>query len=265
MLKDRLFDWALKAGFNVTRKVPEAQVRALLGMLRPVTTDLPLVRLGGAGDGGYLVPDDLDGLVACFSPGVDVTATFESALLARGIPCFLADASVEAPPIDAPGIDFEKKFLGVVNDETFTTLDAWIDRKAPTTGDMLLQMDIEGHEWPVLLNMSDAALDRFRIIVLELHALTHCFDRVAFQMFEAALDRFSRRFHVVHAHPNNYLPAFKHGDIEIPYFLEVTLLRKDRSPALGFATQFPHPLDFANVPANPDYALPAIFRGGPAR
>ena len=28
--------------------------------------------IGGAGDGGYLVPDDLDGIEYCFSPGVNL-------------------------------------------------------------------------------------------------------------------------------------------------------------------------------------------------
>ena len=96
---------------------------AFVSRLHPVITDKELVRIGGDFDGGYLVPDDLDGIVACFSPGVDVTATFEEALLERGIPCFLADASVDAPPIEHPLIDFERKFLGVVNDEVTTTLE----------------------------------------------------------------------------------------------------------------------------------------------
>jgi hypothetical protein len=38
---------------------------------------------------------------------------------------------------------------------------------APSAGDLILQMDIEGAEWPVILNASQEVLTRFRIIVLE--------------------------------------------------------------------------------------------------
>jgi hypothetical protein len=44
-------------------------------------TDVPLIRLGADGDGGYLVPDDLEDVAACFSPGVDDRASFESAMI----------------------------------------------------------------------------------------------------------------------------------------------------------------------------------------
>lgn len=40
-----------------------------------------LIRLGPNGDGGYLVPDDLTGIEACFSPGVCATSEFENTVL----------------------------------------------------------------------------------------------------------------------------------------------------------------------------------------
>jgi hypothetical protein len=42
----------------------------LIQSLAPQTTDKALIRLGPNKDGGYLVPNDLDGIEACFSPGV---------------------------------------------------------------------------------------------------------------------------------------------------------------------------------------------------
>ncbi len=79
-------------------------------------------------------------------------ASFEAAIVARGISCFLADASVSGPPIAGPLIHFDRKFLGVVDDDLTTTMDTWVKAYAPPTGDLILQMDIEGAEWPVLLN-----------------------------------------------------------------------------------------------------------------
>ncbi len=71
-------------------------VAEFLSTIRPVETEHPLIRVGGDGDGGYLIPNDLEGIAACFSPGVATTADFEAGMAARGIRCFLADASVEA-------------------------------------------------------------------------------------------------------------------------------------------------------------------------
>ena len=75
--------------------------------VRPVAVDGDLIRLGADGDGGYLVPNDLDGIEACFSPGVADTATFEDELVQRGIKSYLADFSVEQAPIANKMISFE--------------------------------------------------------------------------------------------------------------------------------------------------------------
>ncbi|MGO8674187.1 MAG: FkbM family methyltransferase [Capsulimonadaceae bacterium] len=243
-------------GISIGRTADKSQVKALIERLHPVTTSKGLIRIGGEEDGGYLVPDDFEGIVACFSPGVDVVASFEGALVARGIPCYLADASVTGPPITDPLIHFDKKFLGVVNDEVTTTLDSWVKRYAPPTGDLLLQMDIEGGEWPVLLNVSDEVLRRFRIIVLEVHWIERLIDKVGFSIIYATLDRLLRVFHVVHNHPNNVKPPLKTRDFVIPGLLEITLLRQDRAAPTGYATSFPHALDRKNIPAKPDVVLP---------
>lgn len=107
-------------GISVSRCTDARNVRRLIERLHPVTTDKELIRIGGGGDGGYLVPDDL---VACFSPGVCAVASFEAALVSGGIPCYLADASVAGPPIPNTLIRFDKKSVGVVNDDATITLD----------------------------------------------------------------------------------------------------------------------------------------------
>jgi hypothetical protein len=150
-----------------------------------------LVRVGGSGDGGYLVPDDLDGIEACFSPGVANTATFELEMARRGITSFLADYSVDGPPESHPMFRFEKKFLGPREDEVHVTLDGWVARCAPGSGDLVLQMDIEGAEWEVLLAASDATLRRFRVMVLELHDVHRAWERGGLQLMRAALGRLS--------------------------------------------------------------------------
>src|SRR4051794_36195573 len=67
---------ANRAGLSVNRQVPVDRQADLIQALRPWITEHPLIRLGGEHDGGYLLPDDLDGIVACFSPGVSDEASF---------------------------------------------------------------------------------------------------------------------------------------------------------------------------------------------
>ena len=86
-------------GFSVGWQTESADVLDLVKKLRPMDCGIELVRLGGAGDGGYLVPNDLDGIAYCFSPGVDKISNFENDLANRGINSFLADYSVDLPPI----------------------------------------------------------------------------------------------------------------------------------------------------------------------
>jgi hypothetical protein len=253
---------ALK-GYHLDNHVDVAAQARLFDSIKPLETDYPLIRLGGEGDGGYLVPDDLDGIKACFSPGVDVVAGFEEAMVARGIPCFQADASVERTPLVHPLVQFERKFLGIADDETTVTLDRWVEEKMPgSDGDFLLQMDIEGAEWLVLASTDDHTLAKFRIILIEFHDVERVFENFAFGVMSAVFAKLLKQFHVVHAHPNNCRPVVGRGErFEVPSVLEYTFLRKDRASRTAPATCFPHPLDRDNSRVAPPIVLPpSLYR-----
>jgi len=233
-------------------------LRQFLSRIAPITTDHPLIRLGSETDGGYLVPDDLQGIDVCFSPGVSSCADFERDLNARGIKCFLADYSVEAPPVTGPLIVFEKKFIGTVNDSIHLTLDSWVARHASGADDnLILQMDIEGAEWEVLLSSSVALLRRFRIIVLEAHFMEQLLTATGFTLIKAAFDKLcDAGFEVVHAHPNNTMSPITYGEFVIPQVMEFSFLRKDRATHGTLTNSFPHPLDRPNDTSKADYPLP---------
>jgi hypothetical protein len=196
-MKDLIINALATFGISIGRCADFHQVEALIRLLRPVLTNNDLIRIGGRSDGGYLVPDDLDGIVGCFSPGVGPTVAFEQEVAARGIPCYLADASVPHPPIENDLFNFKKQFLGVVDDDSTITLDTWVKSCAPSAGDLLLQMDIEGTEWLVLANASEEVIRRFRIIVVELHRLERIVDALGFELMSAGLERLLRDFYVV--------------------------------------------------------------------
>ncbi len=247
-------------GYTVYRDSSPTDVDPEIGLLVaamwPVVTDRPLLRAGGDGDGAYLIPDDLEGVGALFSPGVDQVSAFEDAMAARGMRCYLADGSVSGPASGNPSFHFEKKYLGMTEGGEFITLDDWVARNEPGDHDLMLQMDIEGAEWLVLATMSDALLARFRVMVIEFHSLTRMFDEFGGRVIPDILRRLLRTHHVVHSHPNNVAFIARRGEIEIPDLVEMTFLRKDRGQCKGYADQFPHALDIVNVPERPVMPLP---------
>jgi hypothetical protein len=260
MFKNWMRQVFLQRGVFLQRATREEDIEGMLRLTRPVTTDKKLLRIGGEWDGGYLVPDDLEGIRYCFSPGVSTTATFEADLAGRGIESFMADYSVPGPPLLSPMFHFERKFLGACNNDVFMTLRDWMSRNVPETGDnLLLQMDIEGGEYDVIFDTPESTWKRFRILVVEFHFLNAVFEPVGLRMISLCLSKLLEVFDLVHIHPNNRTGSSKRGGIEIPAVAEFTFLRKDRVARREFTQSFPHPLDRPNVPGMPDLILPKCF------
>lgn len=240
-----------------------AEIVEVFEFLKPKASTSPLIRIGGDVDGSYLVPDDLDGIVACFSPGVNRTKYFEDFLADRyGIRSHMCDFSSDVEKLKTPLKPelqtFVKKWLDVSPGEDSISLDEWL-RDHDHQGDLLLQMDIEGAEYRNILATSEETLARFRIIVLEVHNLAKMLDaRILGEVFAPFFQKLASSFTAVHAHPNNCCGDFAvpGADIRIPNVLELTFVRNDHFvPAPGPAV-LPHPLDVSrNVPRKPPLHL----------
>jgi len=246
-------------GMHATERTPAAEVRALLRELRPVHGCVELVRIGPDRDGGYLVPDDLEGISYVFSPGVSTESGFEASLADRGLPVFMADYSVAGPAVPHPRFVFDRKYVGCLTDERYMTLDDWHGAKArDADAELLLQMDIEGGEYETLLAVSAPLLAKFRVMIIEFHWLDELWSRPFFAVASRLFRKLLQTHSVLHIHPNNCCGSVKSGDIEIPRIAEFTLLRNDRLRGAGYRTTFPHPLDRPNVAKAPLH-LPACW------
>jgi hypothetical protein len=251
----------MSRGYTLSRKVDDAEVLELIRSLRPRQCGAPLIRLGGNADGGYLIPDDLDGIQYCFSPGVSDRCEFESELANRNIRSFLADHSVASPPVSRPEFTFDCKYIGAVNNEVFMTLSTWKDKYLDGySGDLLLQMDIEGAEYEVILSTPVELLASFRILVLELHWLDRLFDPLGFGIIKACCQKLLSHFYVVHAHPNNCGGVLRYHGIEIPQVMEMTLYSRARGAPGGYREDYPHALDVDNCKRRPSIILPRCWR-----
>ncbi len=235
-------------GWHATERPPRSRVSALLRSLRPLDSGVQLVRLGPDGDGGYLVPDDLDGIDYAFSPGVSLESGFEATLAGRGMRVFLADHSVDEPAEPHERFVFDKRFVGCLSDSVYLTLDDWKNSHLPDyPGDLLLQMDIEGAEYETLLAAPRSLLSQFRIMVIEFHSLDELWNRPFFEMAARVFAKLLQTHGVVHIHPNNCCGAVRSGGLEIPRIAEFTFYRNDRIRQRKPATAFPHPLDRDNT------------------
>lgn len=244
-INDMIKKIGLIFGISITRTTPSKKLKTLMNKLHPIATNYNLVRVGPNGNGGYLLPDDLDGIEACFSPGVGSASGFESDCVNMGIKVFMADKSVDGPARLNENFIFEKKYIGAMVSDDFMTMDAWVNKSdISSTSDLLLQMDIEGYEYETIFSTSSDLMQRFRIIVIEFHQLELLFNNPFFEKFSNVFEKIIQSHECVHIHPNNCCTTVKRDDIEIPPVMEFTFIRKDRVEEKTYSKEFPHSLDF---------------------
>lgn len=253
--------FAFRRGILFTRASSTQDIEKFIGRFRQHYIPVDLIRVGGAGDGGYLIPDRvLASIDYCFSPGVSDTANFEDELAtAYGIKSFLADASVAAAPFANDKFHFTRRFLGSEVSDNFMLLGDWIKTSIGDSAEgLLLQMDIEGAEYDVLINEADSTLERFSILVIEFHYLRDLFDKSCLAMISSVFEKIYRNFSICHVHPNNCCGIIELGGIEVPDVIEVTFLRNDLAAELsnGSPVSLPHDLDYKNIRGKADITMP---------
>lgn len=236
-------------------------IESLLGKIRSSYINIELIRIGGPGDGGYLMPNLANEISCCFSPGVSNVADFEKQLIEKyDIDCYLADGSVNQPPITSKKVHFLKKFIKNPKDKDSITLKKWVQStSACNSKDLLLQMDIEGSEYAVILGEEDDFLKKFKCMIIEFHFLEKIekieYARLIYVIFEKLL----KHFYIVHIHPNNCCGIANVLGYQIPRVVEVTFLRHDilkKTDVIREKKTFPHKLDSPNLLDRPELILP---------
>lgn len=248
--------------------ISKLEIINTLRLLVPSPSPSKFIRIGGSGDGAYLIPDILEGVDACFSPGVNNFKNFEDELTdTYGIKCHMCDFSSDQDKLRTPLIKgmqtFKKKWLDIDGGKDSISLKEWVEELSPNVNkDLILQIDIEGAEYRNLLAADSHTLARFRIIVIELHGLGRFKNPELFsQGVGPLLVKLNETHLSIHAHPNNccgYSIEAVTG-LNIPNVIEVTYLRRDRftgDQSQHIHTQLPHPLDISrNVRQNPPIHL----------
>jgi hypothetical protein len=220
-----------KFGVSLSKGAKTEESLVALALLKP-TASRPMLKLGGYRDGSYSIPDDLEGITHCFSPGVGPSSAFESDLAERGMHVFMADASVEGPAANHPNFHFTRNHVASYSDpqKCLVSMDEWVSAKlgGVESGDLLLQMDIEGAEYEVIHAMSEALLQKFRIIAIEFHHLNQLRHGIMCSYMKSAVEKLLKHFKVCHSESNLAAGTFKVGSSRFSRLCEVSFIRKDR-------------------------------------
>tara|TARA_B100000674_G_scaffold486169_1_gene494202 strand:+ start:383 stop:1147 length:765 start_codon:yes stop_codon:yes gene_type:complete len=234
----------------------------------PVDVGVPLIRLGGSGDGSYLLPDCISGIELCLSPGTCGIVDFEKELAnIYGIPCLLCDPAEDAPSELPEFLKFDRVALSSTNGPSTVTLESWMEKYGLIDASpILLTMDIEGGEIDVINSLSDSIINKIRIATIEFHYLHLLHEQnprpYALGVLQA-IDKLQKYFDIVHFKPNNncafQVDTTEYGRQTLYTCVEITFLHKQnrkKSPVKLLPSMLPNRLDKDNVIYKPhaDYS-----------
>ena len=235
----------LVPNFFLSRK----EFEELLKKIKPIDNGFQLIRIGAANDGGYLVPDDLNGVSHCFSAGVADSWSFEKELFEMfKISSTMYDGSISRPKNLEPQFIFHRKFVGATTHHNFISINEILNFDLKNfKSNLIAQIDIEGSEYELLNTLSDKDFQRFRIIVIEFHNVDKWIEKKYFyKLVNPILEKISKTHLLVHSHENNFGGRLKFRGQRIPRVIELTFHNRSRAKYFGGYRNIPHPLDANN-------------------
>jgi len=215
----------------------DSVTRKLFQSFRICTPCQTFKRFGEPNDGGYLMC--MDGLnnktvTAALSFGVekhdqwseDITQEF------GGIPVSQFDCTVSEGS-SCPQCKFFPKCVRARDGShdsfpgrSWTLAEALKNSGQGDAADrsLIMKMDIEASEWPIMAVEDEALLRKFRQIVIEFHWLQN---QEEHPRYLTAMRRIlDAGFSVAHVHGNNYADMYSSGEDRIPQVVEVTFVAK---------------------------------------
>jgi len=233
---------------HLDNSVSKNNISSLIELMKVRDLGHNLIRIGSDNDGGYLLPDILDEIEHCFSPGVGKIYEFEKEIGKKKINLFLADGTVDQKNIKIDKFDFINKNLSSKNDQNEITLQSWIEDKSVNNNkNLLLQMDIEGSEYEVISSTPTEYLELFKIMIIEFHFVEKIYNRLSYNIFLSSIKKILKSFEVSHIHPNNCQGYYNVCGEKFPTAIEITFLRKDLCLKNEKIKKLPHKLDQKNI------------------
>jgi len=237
----------------------QAQICNTLRLLRPMKVKgHQKARFGSAGDGGYVHLDDFGGLDIAVSLGINDNVTWDLDMARRGLTVHQFDHTVEDPAPNDSRMVFNKTMIAPEPGDGMETLESIVMRldKGRERPNMILKMDIENWEWPVLEATSLDAICRFSQITCEMHYFEAIGDLKWRQLFFRGLRKLSKFYAPIHVHANNCAAVSVIANVAFPNVIEVTFANRALYDLEETDEVFPTALD-----APCDTTRPDIFLG----
>ena len=205
------------------------------------------IRCGSNCDGGYVLAE-LDEEYDCYiSAGISNEESFSRDFLNKyninKNDSYGFDGTINDYPYQyTENIQFIKKNINNFNDDNNSNLSFLTDKYC----NIFLKMDIEGGEYPWLLQIDEPQLNKFKQIVIEFHGITNDGWGCNYNDKVKCLEKLSKTHYIVHAHGNNYGPVVNN----IPEVIELTYVNKkyfNSVPELNTQSLPIDNLDFSNI------------------
>lgn len=214
------------------------------------------VRLGDAGDGGYVMLDDFTGVTGALSLGIGGNCSWDAQIAERGIDVYQYDHTIEGPPTEHPRFHFTRKMIAAEVSKDAESLSTALGTIAASENERLvLKIDIEGAEWDVFDSAPEVDLGRFSQIIAEFHDFDEVLNSAWRDRAQRVLAKLRTQFDVVHVHANNYGTYDVIANVPIPEAFEISFANRSIYRSEETDEVFPTALDQPNRPDRPDIFL----------
>lgn len=215
--------------FDISKVETSFDISSLIEELTVFDTSFNIKKFGPKqGDGSYYIPlNILPKITEVISFGVGPNYEFEQELAQIPLKVKMYDASVDLKDPKFK-INFIKKFVRPYNSKNSISInEVFKDSLKENHGSrFLLKMDIEGDEYANILELEEKYFQNIEIIVLELHYLNRIADKNLNREAFYALKKLLKNFRAVYHSVNEISSIYKIQNLNIPKYLEVTLVKK---------------------------------------
>ena len=220
---------------------------ALLTLFECVEIDQPTQRIGGTGDGSYVIAGTEFNDWLLISAGISNNNEFELQLADMGAKGLQFDGSIPYPPKLHERLAFFQTYVGkrfgFLALPEMTNMALAFMNTSPKA--KILKLDIEGSEWELLANENLTDYDQ---IIIEIHGLFEVM-RVNGDQKLQVLVNLVNDFYTIYVNGNNCCGFTNIGGYPIPNVAEFSLVNKKRYSRTNFTLLHPKPI--INIPGRP--------------
>jgi Anp1/Methyltransferase FkbM domain len=213
------------------------------------------IRVGRAGDGGYVMVNDFAGVTVAISAGIEYDVSWDEEIAGRGIDVYQFDHTVDGPPAANNRFHFFRRRIASDATADSENIKSCLAKIPISEGHLIIKFDIEGAEWEVFDNAADDDLLRFSQIVVEFHGFSKVTDSDWRERAARVLAKLRSIFEVVHVHGNNFSPLQVVANVPFPDVVEVTFVNRSMYQFKESTEVFPTSIDRPNDERRADIFL----------